>query len=368
MGNMESFETILGSWVNRKGYPIVTISVDRELTLLNINQKQFWSDLNQQRDEGSWWIPLNLASFSNPDFDQTTADERISLRGESSMSIPLADIPHFNSDQWFIVNVQQTGYYRVNYESDNWNLITEQLKFDPNTIHVLNRAALLDDIFAFAKTGDASYEQALAMSTYLREERDYIPWASVLNHFEDLDRMIHSTETNANLMKFIAYIIENAYLSLGTEENNGEEMLEKYARTLIVNWACRVEIEDCTSRTHSLFINYLDNDVKVDVNIQAAAYCASLRMSSDSEFASFMSKLALSDDQDERGRMIDALGCATNADNLRAFLESSLDEHEFGYREAEKPRVVLSVLKGNRNGVSAVINFYDENHEEFLGE
>lgn len=363
---MESFETILGSWVNTRGYPIVTITHDREANSLSINQKQFWSDPKQSRDDGIWWIPLNVATLNNPNAHQTTADDTFSLRGEPSESIQIADIEGFNPEDWFIMNNQQTGYYRVNYDVDNWQRIIEQLHDDPSLIHILNRAALLDDIFVFAKTGDVDYELALSMSLYLRDERDYIPWASVLSHFDDLDRMIHSDETNANLMEFIAYIIHDAYMGLGTEENVGEEMLEKYARTLIVNWACRVGIEDCLSRTQSMFINMLNEDIKVNVDIQSAVYCASLRRASDEEFSGFMAKLAASDDQDERGRMIDSLGCVTDENKLMMFLESSLESNEFVYREAEKPRVVMSVLKGNRNGASVVIKFYSVNYMEFL--
>lgn len=367
-GNMEIFAGIFESWVNRKSYPIVTISVDSEMNLLNINQKQFWSDPEQSREDGTWWIPLNFATLDNPDFDTTTADERILLQGEASLSVRIVDIFNFNPNHWFIVNVQQTGYYRVNYDADNWNRIIQQLKSDSSAIHVLNRASLLDDIFTLANAGDVSYERAMEMSTYLKDERDYIPWASVLTHFDDMDRLIHSAETNTNLMKFIAHIIENAYASIGIEENEGEEMMEKFARTLIVNWACRVGNEECREKTHLLFINFLENDVQIDVNIQSAVYCASLRTSIETEFASFMSKLVTSDDQDERGRMIDALGCSANASFLKAFLESSLDTNGFGYREVEKTRVILSVLKGNRIGANIVINFFDENHEEILGE
>lgn len=217
-----------------------------------------------------------------------------------------------------------------------------------------------------AKRGDVTYELALGMSQYLRAEHDYIPWASALSHFDDLDRMLHAKEINGNLMKFIADIIHDVYVSLGTSETSGEDMLAKYARSLVINWACRVGIKDCLDRVHLMFTRMLYQDASVDVNLQSAVYCASLRTSTDVEYSEFMAKLASSDDQDERGRMIDALGCATDENKLKSFLESSLDTNEFGYRKAEKPRVVLSVLKGNRNGASAVIKFYTEYHQQFL--
>lgn len=46
---MDSFEAILGTWADRKGFPLVTITHDRQANLLNINQKKFWSDPKQSR-------------------------------------------------------------------------------------------------------------------------------------------------------------------------------------------------------------------------------------------------------------------------------------------------------------------------------
>lgn len=362
---LESFATILGSWADTKGFPLVTVELDRASGLLTVAQTQFWSDPRQAREDGAWWIPINMATKDNPN-RQTAADERLSLRGEAQMSIQFDSIEGFNPDNWFIVNVQQTGYYRVNYDAENWMKIILQLHEDASLIHVLNRAALLDDIFTLAKTGDVNYASALSMSTYLKSEHDYIPWASVLSHFDDLDRMIHSVDGNSELMKFIADTIHDAYEAVGMEAREGEELLAKYARTLIVNWACRAGIEDCLSRTQSMFINFLNDDIKVDVNMESAVFCASLRAAEETQFRAFMSKLAEADDQDERGRMIDALGCAADERNLAAFLESTLESSEFSYRDAEKPRVVMSALRNSRNGVSAVIKFYADNYEEFL--
>lgn len=362
----DSFTEILGSWADRKGYPLVTVIHDKQHDLLNINQKQFWSDPLQPKQDGSWWIPLNIATKDNPTFYVTSANEKLSLRGEASKAVSVGDIEGFNPENWYILNVQQTGYYRVNYDEANWNRIIHQLHDDASVVHALSRAALIDDVFVLSKTGDVNYEIALELSQYLRAERDYVPWASALSHFDDLDRMIHATEISGNLMKFIAEIIHDVYVSLGTTENNGEDMLAKYARSLVLSWACRVGIEDCLNSVRAMFTKMLHEDTPVDVNLQSAVYCASLRTSTDDEYSRFMEKLAASDDQDERGRMIDALGCATDERKLMIFLESSLDKNEFVYREAEKPRVVLSVLKGNRNGASPVIKFYTENYREFL--
>lgn len=46
-----------------------------------------------------------------------------------------------------------SGYYRVNYDIENWQILARVLSEDHQAIHVLNRAQLLDDSFNLARTG-----------------------------------------------------------------------------------------------------------------------------------------------------------------------------------------------------------------------
>ena len=207
----------------------------------------------------------------------TLADETLSLHRDTSKSVDVNLIEGFRSDEWYVLNIQQTGFYRVNYDYENWQRLTWQLHDDLTVIHVLNRAALIDDVFVLAKTGDVSYEIALGMSEYLHAEHDYIPWASALSHFDDLDRMIQSPEISGSLMTFIAEMIHDVYLKLGTTEKSGEELLAKYARTVVIIWACRVGIKNCLSSVRTMFTKMLYENIPVDVNLQSAVYCASLR-------------------------------------------------------------------------------------------
>lgn len=58
-----------------------------------------------------------------------------------------------NASEWIIFNVQQTGYYRVNYEIENWQALTDQLLTEHPLIHITNRAQMLDDALNLARAG-----------------------------------------------------------------------------------------------------------------------------------------------------------------------------------------------------------------------
>ena len=93
-----------------------------------------------------------------------------------------------NASDWLILNNQQTGYYRVNYDEQNWRLIINALvSGDLNTIHRNNRAQLIDDAFTLARSGVISYTIAFDLSHYLWRERDFIPLYSFYQTLEFLE-------------------------------------------------------------------------------------------------------------------------------------------------------------------------------------
>lgn len=68
------------------------------------------------------------------------------------------------------------GFYRVNYDLNNWQQLIKQLNESNTDIHVLNRVQLIDDSFNLARAGMLPYSVPLNLSTYLTKEDDEIPW------------------------------------------------------------------------------------------------------------------------------------------------------------------------------------------------
>lgn len=99
-------------------------------------------------------------------------------------------IPTLDDDDWVLFNIDQYGFYRVNYDVDNWVAITNALKDNPKVFSSKTRAQLFDDSLSLAKDGFLSYEIALDLIKNLDKETSFLPWSAGIKNLLDLNNLI----------------------------------------------------------------------------------------------------------------------------------------------------------------------------------
>jgi aminopeptidase N len=167
--------TIFRTWETQSGYPVITVS--RNGDQLTLTQDRFF--YTNQTSDSVWWVPINYVVGSNPNFTESKPD--LWLQGQKTVTVANSSAPKmWTNDDWVVVNIQQTSYYRVNYDQSLWNLLIQQLNGNNfEHIHLLNRAQLVDDSLNLARAGKIGYDIPFGILEYLVKEADYIPWASV---------------------------------------------------------------------------------------------------------------------------------------------------------------------------------------------
>lgn len=100
-------KTVLDTWTVQTGYPLVTVTRNKNNRGLFIKQERFGL---KSRDKSCWWIPLSYTTAKISNFNDTTPKAwlKCSLDEKSYTSIKLAkDLP--DSSQWVIFNIQLAG-------------------------------------------------------------------------------------------------------------------------------------------------------------------------------------------------------------------------------------------------------------------
>ena len=159
----------------------------------------------------------------------------------------------------YIINVQATGYYRVNYDETNWKNLTSLLKeSNHHSIHPLNRAQLVDDIMNLARSQMVDYNLAMDLLLYLKLENNYIPWEAALSSLSYLRSRL--TFNSALFKSFILELLEERYQNLGFAPQNGdEEHLTILGRMSASGWMCELDYEDCVDNANTFFQQWMTN-------------------------------------------------------------------------------------------------------------
>jgi aminopeptidase N len=127
--------------------------------------------------------------------------------------IPLRENEIDDTNNWIIGNIQHSGFYRVNYNQHNWNLLIEQLNNNHELIHPINRGQLLDDSFNLGRSTILDQIVFLNITKYLVKELHTIPFQVVLKEgFDYIETMLQSNYTQlVNFQKYCRFIYQNNY-------------------------------------------------------------------------------------------------------------------------------------------------------------
>ena len=107
---------------------------------------------------------------------------------------------------------RNTGFYRVNYDENNWNLIAKHLVSKKREeIHVLNRAQLINDALAFVENYKLKFNTLMSLMEHLKKERDYIAWYPGYMAFHWLRKKLTGTKyySTFKVIKFLVFQINS---------------------------------------------------------------------------------------------------------------------------------------------------------------
>lgn len=98
------------------------------------------------------------------------------------------------------------GYYRVDYDDDNWETLIEVLRnpATANQIHEYNRAQILDDASELARSVNKnyqSYDTVLRLLASLRHERSVVVWRAAIRAMRYLLTHLEAYEETSSLLK-----------------------------------------------------------------------------------------------------------------------------------------------------------------------
>ncbi|KAH9643215.1 hypothetical protein HF086_012877 [Spodoptera exigua] len=234
--NGSTASRILGSWFRRRGYPVINV------------QRQF-SFNRENREVTDFLIPISYVVENNQNCYNC-------YRPRFTIGAQTYTFGEILNDGWIILNRQGSGYYRVNYDPVTWRLIAKTLKENMMSIDELNRAQIVNDVFALYVAGDLDMDLAMEILSYLDKERSPVVWESVMSGYDLL--MIEGAACNMTRHlyweweSFMVKKITPIYTQLVKSKDN--QYLMRLFRSSVVELACSLNYEPCHYHVKDLYI------------------------------------------------------------------------------------------------------------------
>ena len=355
VGSTLSLPAIMRTWELQPGFPVVNVAINNNI--LTLTQERYHQNSKTDATGQIWSIPLSYATASNPSFTVTTPDVWLY---EKTMTLESKTPKTWAANDWIIFNLQETGYYRVNYDLQLWKLLTDELtKGDITKFHTTNRAQLLDDSFNLARTDRLTYNVPLEIVTYLKKESDYIPWASFNRAMSFLQPYMMGSPQYHHFKQLILDNVDAFYTRLGATPKTNEKLMDRLGRNMAIGWACSMEHPKCLSDTKEQMEKVVAGTL-IEPDLQSAMYCNGMRVASKATFDAIWASALVPDNEVLKSVILSGLGCSTDATLLKAFLDSSLMS-TFAYTPEDKLQVLTSVYSnGGIIGYDMVITFMQE--------
>ncbi|KAH8338376.1 hypothetical protein KR059_001873, partial [Drosophila kikkawai] len=329
-------KTIMDSWTLQTGYPVIKVTRDYAAGTAELTQERFLlnPELSLSHNGGCWWVPLSYTTQSELDFNNTLPEDWLEC-SQKGRSLPkrIENLP--GADQWVIFNTKLSAPYKVNYDAQNWKLLIQTLNSeDFESIHVVNRAQLIDDVFSFAWTGEQNYETALGVMEYLHRERELLPWRAAFQKLTILSRLVRRTPNFAYFKRYINMLIAPLYEELnGINDTFGsiqsKDLIQLKAET--VAFACIYQVSDCVSRSKDYFREWRsvanpDETNPVPIEVRGIVYCTSVKHGCDEDWQFLWTRYLKSNVAAEEETIFNALTCSHKVWwLLQLQLEGSLD-------------------------------------------
>lgn len=243
--------SIMNTWLEQPGYPVVTASVvDGKLTL---SQQQFFIGEGKDVDR-QWKIPLNSNYDSVPKI-------------MSDKTIELGDYDKLRSDngQPFRLNVGNNSHFVVKYDQ---TLLDDILK-NIDTVDSISQIGILQDFRLFSEARQVSYADVVPLLQGFADNQSTVVNSALYRIAYNLRKFATpNTDEEKALKSFYGKLSADQYQRLGWLAKDGDSIDDQLTRPTILNAALYSENSGAIATAHKLFDENKNNLVALPADIR----------------------------------------------------------------------------------------------------
>ncbi|XP_007516437.1 aminopeptidase N [Erinaceus europaeus] len=360
LGLPRTVSQIMDRWTLQMGFPVITVDTSTG----NINQKHFLlnSESNVTRPSPFnylWIVPIS--SMKNG-----VEQDHYWLNGSEKEQSSLFQTA---ADEWVLLNINVTGYFRVNYDQNNWRKIQTQLQSNLKVIPVINRAQIIHDAFTLASAGTVPVTLALSNTLFLSQELEYMPWQAALDSLSYFKLMFDRSEVYGPMKNYLRKQVTHLFTHFETTTQNWtvrpDTLMDQYNEVNAISTACSNGLSECQTLASSLFAKWKDNpdNNPIHPNLRSTIYCNAIARGGVEEWDFAWGQFRNATIVNEADKLRSALACSNEVWILNRYLDYTLNPNLIRKQDATS---TISSIASNVIGQDLAWNFVRDNWKKLF--
>jgi puromycin-sensitive aminopeptidase len=221
------------AWTTQSGFPLLHAEVTHNS--VSVKQERFFSNPRHRTTDPSTW-PVALLS------NHSAVPEILT---ENAVSIELHDTSSFK------LNMGQSGFYRVTYNSSHLKRLGELIR--EGKLSVVDRVGILSDLFESAKSGHANTIDTLHFLQNFSNEDNYAVWDIISSVVGTIRTVMDDEDLREDMKPYIRELVSPQLKRLGWDKRPQDTHFDKLLRPIILGMSASADETWVLSKCQSLF-------------------------------------------------------------------------------------------------------------------
>ncbi len=311
--------SIMDSWVKQTGYPVLRIESDRSSggVQVSVSQERFVYDHLLGEEEPNpevWQVPVSVSAPGDA-VASTVMEGR-----EAVITVPAAR----PSEDWYKVNADQTGFYRVNYTGDDWQRLAPAIR--SRELPATDRLGIQNDAYALSRAGLLPVTQFLELAGSYAGETDASVWSDLASNLRDIEQLIAGEDVHPAYQRFGRELFGPVARRVGWTPRPEDGHLDSLLRSTVLGQAGSYGDEETLSQASDLFRQYLENPEAVHPDLRGIVFSLAAQAGDRTTYDQLWELEERTGMQEEKVRLLLAMSRFQDVGLLNETLESSLGQ------------------------------------------
>ena len=346
---------IMSTWTRQTGYPVLIADIDRGAQDVHVKLTQhrfLYTGLSE--DPNLWQVPVSLSSAKQSDSEAQLMDRR-------TQSFKLKRPDGFSEHDWVKINPKHTGFYRVQYSSDELAKLASAVQSLELT--AVDRLGLQNDAFALSQACLIPASQFLSLAKAYVNEVDYSVWADLSAGLRRIGHLIAQEPYFNEYLRFGRQIMSTIVKKVGWVPSRGEGHLGALLRSTVLGQMGMLEDKATLDMAKTRFDAFLQEPTSLPPELRGVVYSLASLAGDESTHESLRRIAQESDLQEERVRLHAAMAQSKDSLLLEKTLKMALSTE---VRSQDTVGVVTAVAANPYNGLNLAWQFVEDNWAEMF--